>query len=515
MKPTNKPVAASAVPALPARGPSSTSARRAELALAALAVAAIAGWLVLYRWYSLFDHVEVQHFGFDKVPGHFGSPVIQRTELIFLGLAAIYVAGFCIIASARRLTWPLRVATAMLVVGPATVNVLLYPVGALDVFRYAIELKLFYLFHQNPYLHDFMAHRSDPFAQSAFLPRLPLVYGPVWALLSALPGAIVGYVDLIRFLIALKIFNLVLLLLTTVLIVGYRTGERRRWTAAYLFLANPLVLFEGVANAHNDAMVTVFLVAAVVAMTRRRWLAAPLFTCSALVKPFALPLAPLFAAEAIRQRWGLRRIAVSVSLAVAVVVASVAPFWAGGELVHAWSSATAESQNSDNVSISSLIDQYERPVNVLRRRTTIPPAVFGLLAVGLVVSLWSLRRGRSAEGALMDSFLLVAVLLTLLYPWYLISAIAIAALKHDDLDLAYIFVATTLGLAYYPFYIWARFDSGYSTFERHLFLSVFLTVPIVAFFLLRVGRAVQKWATGRRMRGADRCLAEESGSATA
>ena len=48
------------------------------------------------------------------------------------------------------------------------------------------------------------------------------------------------------------------------------------------------------------------------------------------------------------------------------------------------------------------------------------------------------------------TLMLFALLLTNLYPWYLIPIFAILALRPDRLGLTYLFAASALGLAYYP-----------------------------------------------------------------
>ena len=79
----------------------------------------------------------------------------------------------------------------------------------------------------------------------------------------------VGFETIVTLLGALKLFNVVLLALTGLLIYRSHGDDRAGWLGVYLFLANPLVLFEGVGNAHNDVLMTLFLVAALVAFRRK------------------------------------------------------------------------------------------------------------------------------------------------------------------------------------------------------------------------------------------------------
>src|SRR5215216_4503647 len=73
----------------------------------------------------------------------------------------------------------------------------------------------------------------------------------------------------------------------------------------------------------NDVLMTLFLVAALVAFHRESIIAGPMFALSALVKLFTIVLAPLLLAVMLRDRWGWRRLALGGCLAVLVVVISV------------------------------------------------------------------------------------------------------------------------------------------------------------------------------------------------
>ncbi len=478
-----------------------------EVVLLVLGLLAIGSWVILTRWYSLLENRSNTHFAFEKIPGHFDSPIIRNTALLFLQISLIYFVGYLLIKSARSITIPIKLGMALLVVGPAIANILIYPVGALDVFNYMIELKLAFHYDQNPYLVTFEAFRSDPFALPAFLVNVPLFYGPAWLLLSVLPALVVGFDDFVHLLIGLKILNLGLLALTAVAIFKYQENERRGWLAAYTLMANPLVLFEGVANGHNDVMMTLFLVLALLALKRQSVLAWPLLALSALVKFFTAALIPLFAVVMLLGGWGKRKLAASALLALVVVVALSAPFWADGKMVTGLVKGTATSQEMDHVSVLSLAQQFrwqvrvadeepwrsallspQRPLGPLRSEDRAPvQRVFaGVFAVLVLAIAWTVKRGRGVEPVVVDTLMLFSLLLTNLYAWYLIPLFAVLALRQRVLGMSYVFVATALGLLYYPMYVYAHFTSGWMKFHVHLFLALFLTVPMVTFLALEL-----------------------------
>lgn len=484
--------------------------------LSALTLLSIGGWYLLYGWYGVFEHQRTAHFGFEKIEGGFDSPVMRQTLLVFIGLGVAYGAAIWILRSLTSISVPARLIACVMFAAPAIANVALYPVGALDVFNYMIELKLAYHYDQNPYLVTFEAYRLDSFARSAFLVDIPLFYGPAWLLASWVPATLVGFDQVLDTLLALKIFNVVLIAATAWLIALHQRDDRSRWVAAFVFAANPLVLFEGVANAHNDVLMTTFLVAAMVALNRRSTLAGPLLVLSALVKLYTVVLVPIFIVVALRDRWGWKRMVGTTVLTVVTAAIVCIPYWGTGELVHGLRRGLEQSQEMDHVSLLSLAQQDEQEkvaegrinANMIRSRPSaeiVPESMrdglrngfaagFTLLALGIVATV---RRGRPAELAAAETLLLMLLMLTNFYGWYLIPVIALLAMRLERLGLVYIAGATLLGLAYYPMYVYAHFNTEWTRYQVHLFLALFLTVPVLAYLVLRLGIGCRsRWMTG-------------------
>lgn len=476
-----------------------------EIVLGFLSAASLVCWIVLHGHYGLFANRDNTHFAFEKIPGGFDSPTLRQTAGIFILLGLIYLITFWIVRTTPILSTIAKALIATTILGPAIVNVLLYPVGALDVFNYMIELKLTFFYHENPYLVTFAGFRDDSFALPAFLVDVPLFYGPAWLLLSWIPSIFVGWDSFIRTLVALKIFNGLLLLVTAFLASRFHTDPRKRWMTAFLILANPLVLFEGLANVHNDVMMTAFLVAALLALKKQSVLAGPLLVLATLVKFYPLALAPLFVVRVFADRWGLKKVAISGALSIVTLIAVLAPYWHSGDMVDGLRDGIEQSQEMDHVSIFSLAQQYEQqriadkdPFNAeylrsLSSADVLPDstqdklrngfaAAFIVLAIGIALST---LKGRSMEIAAVETLLLFLLLQTNLYPWYLIPIFALIAIRLDRFGLIYLFVAGTLGLFYYPMYVYGHFNSGWERFHVHLFLSLFLTLPMLLFLAAR------------------------------
>ncbi|HYJ13391.1 MAG TPA: hypothetical protein VEW66_07360, partial [Thermomicrobiales bacterium] len=204
-------------------------------------------WYRIFQWYGLYENLPKTHYSFEKARNWFDSPALRQTLLFFIILAAMYAAAVVLIQTGAHLNLATKAGIVALALGPAIVNVMLYPVGALDVFNYLIELKLALHYDENPYLVTFQEYAGDSYARSAFLTNVTLFYGPAWLILTGVPALIAGFDDIADTLIALKLFNLLLLAATAAVIAWHQRDARTRWLAVALFAANPLVLFEGIA----------------------------------------------------------------------------------------------------------------------------------------------------------------------------------------------------------------------------------------------------------------------------
>ncbi len=504
---------------LPESPETSTTGRAGLLLLWACAIVTTAAWIPIYRWFGLFENEHNTHFAFEKIPGYFDSPIMRRTLALFILIGLLYGFAIWLIRSIPSFTLPAKLGIATLILGPVIANVCLYPVGALDVFNYMIELKLTYFFDQNPYLVTFEAYRSDSFSLPAFLVDIRLFYGPAWLLLSWVPTAITGFDDVLTTLIGLKFFNVILLAIAAWLIARYQDDRRRGWIAATIFLANPLVLFEGIANVHNDVMMTTLLVGAFYALAKRSPFAGPLLALSALVKFNPLVLAPLMIAVVIRERWEWRRLLATTAMSVVAVVAVCLPWWGEGEFIDGVTSGLESSQQMDHVSISSLTRQWfqdreaERaspaqanfiraslsfnvvPEQTRERLDRSFAVAIAIITVLIAISVW---RGAPPEPAGAATLLVLILLGTNFYAWYLIPVFALIALRVDRVSLIYAGIATTAALAYYPMYVYAHFTSGWHRFRIHQFLAVFLTVPALLFAAINVSRTLAAGRPGPR-----------------
>jgi hypothetical protein len=101
------------------------------------------------------------------------------------------------------------------------------------------------------------------------------------------------------------------------------------------------------------------------------------------------------------------------------------------------------------------------------------------------------------EAGVVDTLMLFSLLVTNLFPWYLIPIVASLALRKSRRGLSYVFAGTTLALAYYPAYVYARFGSGWDELTLHLFLALFLTVPMLIYLIAEASGLVFRFSSRR------------------
>lgn len=219
-----------------------------------------------------------------------------------------------------------------------------YPVASRDLFGYLQEARLYWAHDLNPLVIPRGAIPSDPVRYYIDWPHLTSSYGPAWALLSGLPlhlaqGHHLSMTDqqLLRTLLAFK--GLAVLFYLGTIVAIYLTAShlqpRLATAASLLYGWNPLVLYEVVANGHNDVAMAFFAVLALYgAVTRRWWIAFPALALTVLVKYVgglvALPLLLYALLVAWRGDWRERgHIALGALLGLATAIAVVAPFWVG------------------------------------------------------------------------------------------------------------------------------------------------------------------------------------------
>ena len=373
-------------------------------------------------------------------------------------LFALYLRGLrlCRLADPRAATRTVFAVGAAL----AVVFALMYPVNAIDLFIYAVRSRVFTGHAANPQAVAPAAFPDDPlmaFASAEWADDVS-PYGPLWTLVAAPATALAGD-DLGLALAAYKLLAVAAILAGGWLVFALvRTEAPARAPAAALaYLWNPLVLWEGAANGHNDALLAVPLLLALLAWVRRRDVLAPAWlVVGGGLKYVTLPLLPL-AIVALWRRGGpdrARTLALGLTLAAAVGLLSLAPFFdPAATLRSALAQGSIALTSPAWLAIAAL--RQVVPADIARGLVRVlTTAIFlgGLAFLGRVV--W-----RRPERFPRASFELLALLLATatwnFRPWYLIWPLALAATLASPWPLRRMIAWSAGALAGYAVLIWA------------------------------------------------------------
>lgn len=311
----------------------------------------------------------------------------------------------------------------------------MYPVNAIDVFLYAVRSRVFTTYGANPSAVPFSQYPGDPWMAYITPEWVGHVshYGPLWKLIAAPITALAGD----RIVVALVGFKILMVLgfMAGGWIIA-RTlaaaGAANSATGALLYLWNPLVVWEGIGNGHNDVLLALALLLTLYAwvVRRDRWVI-PLLVMAALIKYVSLPLIPL-AAIALWRRAENRSVRAPLLLSSALlsalaIIISLYPFY---DLQAILSSIREQGTifytSPAAAAIALLNDRY--PVDTLSRAATWAGRVLLLFAlVWQALVLWR-RPERLPRACFEVLFVLLLVAIASARSWYLIWLVGIAAL---------------------------------------------------------------------------------------
>ena len=246
------------------------------------------------------------------------------------GIYAIALRTFKPGASLRALWIISGVLLVVLVVTP--------PFYATDIFYYADSGRLFGVYRQNPYLIPPSTFSQGDLTHFDYWSKTVTNYGPVWTLISGLLILIAGGTPFAATLV-FKLLGAVSVAASALLIRTILRELRPDFAdfGAFLFLWNPAVLLEGVANAHNDILMVPLLLVSILLLIKKRpvWGFIPLVLAT-LIKYLPAPLAGFYVLVRLHpQGTNLRKRLVTVLwlilVGIALTILAWMPFWAGAQ----------------------------------------------------------------------------------------------------------------------------------------------------------------------------------------
>ncbi|HEX8969561.1 MAG TPA: hypothetical protein VF937_16880 [Chloroflexota bacterium] len=395
----------------------------------AVAVATALVYAVWVVWVPLLpDNLYTPLLDLGKITGY-RWPSAAMYLLIVLSLYALYALGYHLVR--RR-----SVAPAAIFGGGALMCVLLvwaYPATAVDVFGYVAHGRLLALHHANPLVVAPNEFPNDAIIPFLAFPGEPSQYGPLWVLVGG-AFASLAHTDLLTEILLYKVTGALAHLAGAGLIYAIAArlarAPRTALASAYVYLWNPMLLWEMIGNAHNDGVMMLFGLAAV-------WLFVAGFdllvlagaAAGALVKaPVALMAPFLFVGGWHRRR--LRAIEGAL-LAAAFAVAVYRPFWEGTRTLSVLRRTDLFTASLGSVMRLALAPSVGLPTATSVARTV---SLTGFALVALITLLMAMR-ARSDAGVLRAAYfaLLGAVLLatTWFQAWYVVWPLALGAALGD------------------------------------------------------------------------------------
>lgn len=149
---------------------------------------------------------------------------------------------------------------------------IMIPSTSQDVYSYIANGWIESNYHQNPYYTSVLDIATEEQSISPMFIKIarcwidePVIYGPVWTFIcNILTSFSFGNIDIALFIF--KIASLVAFLGSTLLI--YKITKKKIFTL--MFALNPLILFEGLANVHNDIFLILFILLSIYFITRKK-----------------------------------------------------------------------------------------------------------------------------------------------------------------------------------------------------------------------------------------------------
>jgi len=466
----------------------SGSSRFLTLSITFISLFEVLCWYYLFQNYNLFTHIQESEFAFDKISGHFFSRTIQETFFVFILLCILAVLKIILI----KQNTDLRIIHLLFIFLPIISGIFagfaMYPVGGLDLFHYIFKAKMMAEYNANPYIQ--IARNvapMDPLYIYDPFPNHTLGYGPLWTLFAKwtfrLTTIFVSSGTMLSQVIGFKVINLVFIAATSFLIWQNRPDRHSKILALVIFPGNPLVIFELISNAHNDAMLVFFLLAALLLLKKGQPMSLLAFTASLLIKPFALILLPLGVVYAVTDKSvPLKKWLSACALSLLLFLLCWIPFLDSPKLPAGFIAGMQHANAIETASILSLLMEGAELINLpgwISSLLFVLCVGLTLLSAGLLILRF--LQGDSLLQTAAATYLVFCAIMTNMLPWYLVFVIAAAAFSKEWAELAPAYLFTFLGLSFYLLSVWAWYDSGSSTFFVHMLQGGFLTFPILLY----------------------------------
>ncbi len=380
----------------------------------------------------------------------------------------------------------------------------MYPTNAIDVYIYAARSRLLTTWGDNPNaarpVTYWDADRYMRYASREWADNLS-PYGPLWNQLAA-PMTWIGGDSIGVAIIGFKLLSAGAAIATAWFIHAIVRDRHPEWAlpAALFWLWNPLVLWDGIGNAHNDVTLILPVVAALWAWHKRldRWVI-PLLLTSVLIKYVTLILIPVALAALWRRRRDNRirmsGLAWAAFATLALVAVSMYPFYDAGAIV------TSARDQSGKVAASPawvvMRTLREGSIAVIAPRTIIDIA-YGIAAVyiaGWTVACWrDPERLPRAAFEVMFAFMLIAS--TNQRAWYVIWLVPLAALLIPATPWHRALLWSVTAMLGHACTIWLWYVRDFEAWGSYWYILIIVSVVFLPVFAL----TIWEWFAAARTR---------------
>jgi hypothetical protein len=418
--------------------------------------------------------------------------------------ACSVLGGLLARRAGRRASWPILAGC----IGAGIGFSLTYPATAIDVFIYAARSRLFTEHGLNPLdarPNDYLG--IDPYMQYASQEwgSRTSPYGPLWNLLAA-PATLIGGASITTALFVFKGIAVAAWLGCGALI--WRTVERLRpgdgLAAACFFLWNPIVLWEGIANGHNDLIMILFVLAAAWAYVAKVDEAVvPLIVIAVLIKYAAIVVLPIAAIAVLRRQSsrfaGVRLTGLWALWSLGLTVVSLAPFYDLEAIRNSIDDQTGLLLTSPGALLHDELRTAGYSADIYN--TILDGSRWVAIAgIGLLIALTVWKPWKNLRFQHEAFWILILAGTPALRPWYAIWMVAMAMLLPIGWPTvrAVAYAIGAYGLYAISIWIWNWTGGAWIIMMRAMVWT--MLGPALLFTIVEAIAAVTRWDRGRRRR---------------
>ena len=219
--------------------------------------------------------------------GYFNRPL---STYIFITIIGVMFALYGLTLKLVQKNLIERKTLFIIVVFLSVILFFAYNAFSYDLFNYIFDAKILAHYGQNPYEHKALDYSGDPMLSFMHWTHRVYPYGPIWLLITV-PIYFIGFG---YFLVTFYLFKLLMALSfigSALLIekIAKKTGVNPMFAVA-AFALNPLVLIESLVSAHNDIVMIVFALLALLMYLEKKYIKSLLFIVISIAIKYATAL---------------------------------------------------------------------------------------------------------------------------------------------------------------------------------------------------------------------------------